>query len=836
MPKPPQRPSRTTDPLADYRRKRRAGATPEPSGQSPRPPSAATAERGLFVVQEHHARARHFDLRLEIGGVLKSWAVPKGPSPDPSVKRFARLVEDHPLDYANFEGRIPEGNYGAGWVIVWDQGAYRAHGDLALGLTAGKLLFDLHGSKLRGRWTLVRMKTAEDWLLIKEQDPLVSNEPNPYGAESVLSGLTVEALPQASTVARRFHNRVARHRRAPRRSGEPDLRPMLASAGEPFDRSGWVFELKYDGYRLLARRDGGTVTLWSRNGQCLNAAFPEVAHAIACLPHEDLLIDGELVVLDDSGRPDFGLLQQRAALSGAAVAPAARQRPATYYAFDLPSAAGRDLRPLPLLDRKKLLSEALPPAGLIRYSVHVAGRGRDTYETALQLGLEGIVGKRADSPYRAGRSRDWIKTRAIRTDDFVIAGWTPASGNAGDIGALALAEYRGGALTYVGKAGSGLSGPVRDELRRRLAELPPGSPLTDSGAIHWVPPELVCEVAFREYTAQGHLRQPVFQRLRFDKPPHECRGRFDDPQPPPAVAAPREVTVTNRDKVFFPERGLSKGDLVDYYRAIAPWMLPYLAGRPLVLTRFPDGIHGKAFYQRDAPDFVPDWIERQVLWSESAEREVHYFIANDVESLVYLANLGTIPIHAWHSRIDAMEHPDWCVLDLDPKDAPFPDVVAAALAVRDLARELDLPAYPKTSGASGLHVLIPLGRQLTHEQAKTLGEMLARVIVARQPDTTTITRAVRQRQGKVYVDFLQNGQGKLLVAPFSVRAEAAASVSMPLGWHEVNRGLRNERFTIVNAVRRMQRARQDPMIGVLSDVPDLHGALEKLLSLVNPAD
>ena len=468
------------------------------------------------------------------------------------------------------------------------------------------------------------------------------------------------------------------------------------------------------------------------------------------------------MVLDDSGRPNFGLLQQRAAQSGALVGPASRQRPATFYAFDLPSAAGRDLRPLPLSTRKKLLAEALPPAGLIRYSEHVVGQGRATYQTALQLGLEGIVGKRADAPYRAGRSQDWIKTRAAKSEDFVIAGWTPASGHAGDIGALALAEYRGDALTYVGKAGSGLSGALRDELRQRFAALRPGSPLTSSDSIHWIEPLLVCEVAFREYTAQGHLRQPVFQRLRPDKEPHECRGHFDDPQAPsPAAEAPREVNVTNRDKVFFPELSLRKGDLIDYYQAIAPWMLPYLAGRPLVLTRFPDGIHGKAFYQRDAPDFVPDWIERQVLWSESAEREVHYFIANDAESLVYLANLGTIPIHAWHSRSDDLEHPDWCVLDLDPKEAPFADVIRVALAVRDLAAELELPAYPKTSGASGLHVLIPLGRQLDHEQARTLGEMLARVIVARLPETATITRALRRRQGKVYVDYLQNGHGKL---------------------------------------------------------------------------
>jgi bifunctional non-homologous end joining protein LigD len=294
---------------------------------------------------------------------------------------------------------------------------------------------------------------------------------------------------------------------------------------------------------------------------------------------------------------------------------------------------------------------------------------------------------------------------------------------------------------------------------------------------------------------------------------------------------PAEVPVTNRDKIYFPERSLTKGDLVDYYRHIAAWMLPYLADRPLVLTRFPDGIHGKRFYQRDAPDFVPDWIERHVLWSESAEREVHYFVANDTASLTYLANLGTIPIHTWHSRTADLEHPDWCVLDLDPKGAPFAAVVEVALAVRDLAGEIGLPAFPKTSGASGLHVLIPLGGQLTHDQAKTLGELLARIIVSRLPEIATITRAVRRREGKVYVDYLQNGHGKLLVAPFSARAEPAASVSMPLGWHEVNRRLTNDRFTIDNAARRMSRLKQDPLREVLSLKPDLQAALAALLEL-----
>jgi bifunctional non-homologous end joining protein LigD len=833
MPKrrPETQPDKTNDALGRYRRKRRAGATPEPFGRATAAPGTDTP---LFVVQQHRARALHFDLRLELDGVLKSWAVPKGPSADPADKRFARLVEDHPLDYADFEGRIPDGNYGAGWVIVWDRGTYRPLEDLRRGFERGKLLFELQGGKLRGRWTLVRTRSDADWLLIKEHDDAARSPGDDFPADSVLSGLTLQQLPEAARIARRFAARVARLQGTRNRREPFEPAPMLASPGEAFDHRDWVFELKYDGYRMLAHRTGDDVALLSRNGRTLNPPFPEIVHAMACLPYPDLVIDGEIVVHDTSGRPSFAALQQRAAVSGALeVAAAARHQPATLYAFDLLAAAGRDLRGLPLTRRKRLLQEVLPSTGVLRYSEHVARQGLATYDTARRLGLEGIVAKRASAPYSGGRSKDWIKVRARLSDDFVIAGWSPSKSNRHDIGALALAEYRGGTLTYTGKVGSGLKGEARASLARELAALPPAPALGDAGDVHWVAPRLVCEVAFREYTTHGHLRQPVFLRLRPDKAPRECVGRFDDPQPPTALPAAREVTVTNRDKTFFPEAGLTKGDLVDYYEAIAPWMLPYLEDRPLVLTRFPDGIHGKQFYQRDAPDFVPAWIEREVLWSESAEREVRYFVANDVASLLYLANMGTIPIHAWHSRTRDLEHPDWCVLDLDPKGAPFQAVVEVTLAIRDLCAEIDLPAFPKTSGASGLHVLLPLGGRLTHEQARTLGELLATVIVRRLPELATVTRAVRRREGKVYVDYLQNGHGRLLVAPFSARAEPAASVSMPLGWHEVHRGLSNERFTLRNAVRRMRRLRRDPLREVLTTRPDLERVLQALLALTD---
>ena len=502
--------------------------------------------------------------------------------------------------------------------------------------------------------------------------------------------------------------------------------------------------------------------------------------------------------------------------------------PSPGFAFDLPNACGYDLKDQPLLLRKQLLQEMLPGTGPIRFSEHVEGNGIETFEAMVRLGLEGVVGKRADSPYRSGRNDAWRKVRAKRSGDFVVAGWTPTKSNADDIGALVLAEYRGGELTFCGRAGSGLGQANRREAGRRLAGLEASEPLSPDAEHRWVEPKHVCEVEFREYSADGHLRHPVFLRFRDDKAPAECVSTYDEPldiAPDPEPV--RDVIVTNADKVFFPEKDLTKGHLIAYYENVAPWMLRYLVDRPLVLTRFPDGIHGKSFYQRDAPAFVPDWLVRKTLWSESAEREVNYFVVQNVESLAYLANMGAIPIHAWHSRITDLEHPDWCVLDLDPKDAPFAHVVEIAKTIKELLDEIDLPGYLKTSGASGLHILLPLARQLTHGQARTLGELLARVVVVRRGDICTIARAVRQRDSKVYIDFMQNGHGQLLVAPFSARAEVAASVSMPVDWSELDADLANSNYHLTNAVPRLEK-HGDPMAPLLDTKPDLQGALARL--------
>ncbi len=834
-------PSQKPDRLSAYRAKRKAGATPEPFTPG-RPTAPSAGGPRTFVVQQHRATHLHWDVRLEVDGVLRSWAVPKGPSPNPADKRFAALVEDHPLDYADFEGRIPEGNYGAGYVIVWDRGTYVELEPFDEGFERGKLLFELRGHKLRGRWTLVRMQgprqreagDGKEWLLIKERDEWARDAAPPD--DSILSGLTLKDMPDPAAAEHRLRERIRRLEPVPPRTEPIAVEPMLARSGEAFDRAGWVFEIKYDGYRLLIEKDDDEISLRSRRGIILTPNFPEIEQAARRLPFSQFVMDGEVVVHDPRGVPSFSLLQQRARFRGSGSLPGVRNAlPVTYYAFDLPQSLGHDLRALPLLTRKDLLREMLPSTGPMRYSEHIEESGIQVFERMRSLGLEGVVGKRANSPYRAGRSDAWVKIRTERTGDFVVAGWVPNKSNAADLGALALAEYRDGDLVFCGRVGAGFRGRTRADLGERLRNLASGEALADDREVHWVAPVLVCEVAYKEYSLDGRLRQPAFRRLRDDKPPAECIGAFDDPRPVEVEPeARRTVAVTNRDKVFFPEKDLTKGHLVDYYERVAPWMLPYLRDRPLVLTRFPDGIHGKSFYQRDAPDFVPDWVKRTALWTETEERDINYFMVEDAASLKYLANMGAIPIHAWHSRIDRLEHPDWCVLDFDPKEAPFTDVIAVAKETRALLDEIELPGYLKTSGASGLHILIPLARRLTHDQSRTLGELLARVVVTRRPDICTVVRAVRKRESKVYIDYMQNRHGQLIVAPFSARAEPAASVSMPLKWSELNGGLSNAKHHIENAVVRMKRL-GDPMLSVLTDEPDLGGALAKLAGLVTPA-
>jgi bifunctional non-homologous end joining protein LigD len=757
-------------------------------------------------------------------------------------------------------------------VIVWDRGQWLPVGDPAEGLAKGKLLFELRGLKLHGMWTLVKLKKGEkEWLLIKERDGYASSGGEAPPEESVLSGLTVEDLKAGRTPAAAIISDLERLG-APNKAVRPEaVQLMLAeSRDNPFTAAGWFFELKLDGYRVLGAWDG-TARLLSRNGNDLSSGFPEVIRALTALPFNRLLLDGEVVALDEAGRPSFQRLQQRARLRrGPDIRHATVENPVTYYAFDLLGVDDFDLRPLPLSTRKALLRKLLPPAGVIRFLDHFENEGELLYEQVQTLGLEGIVAKRADSPYRAGRSATWLKIRTRKSDDFVVVGFSAPKGSRSGFGALQVAQYVEGKLTYTGRAGSGFSDTQLTQVRRELeASRRPDpacvGPIPKEKGITWVEPRLVCEVEFTEWTDEGLLRQPVFLRFRDDKKPEECvrsgeagnrvngeaelekialtpptsaeltlsaseglragsaRGRG-----PESRSAPHTVPFTNLQKTFWPDDGYTKGDLIEYYRAISPWMLPYLADRPVVLTRYPDGIAGKSFFQKDAPAFVPDWIRTERMWSEQAEREIDYFVCDDEASLLYLINMGTIPLHVWASRTAKIDRPDWCVLDLDPKDAPFSDVIRVAQTTHALCEEIGLPNLVKTSGSSGLHVLIPLGGQCSYEEARSLGELLARLVTAELPEISTVTRQVSRRGGKVYVDYLQIGAGRLIVAPYSVRPLPGAPVSMPLRWSEVELGLDIRSFTIKSAPSRMKKLKRDPLREVLTEKPDLAGALERL--------
>src|SRR3954471_9225097 len=880
--------SSPSDNLASYRAKRSPDRTPEPMG------SGSAAQTNLFVVHKHAARNLHFDLRLEMDGVLRSWAVPKGPSYDMADKRLAVKVEDHPIEYGDFEGNIPQGNYGAGGVIVWDRGEWVPLEPWKEGLEKGKLLFELKGYKLHGKWTLVKIKKSEkEWLLIKERDSYVKSPGDVFNEESVLSGLTVEEVKAGDSPAAQLRKILATEDGCIR--GRVDPHKVEAMHCEmqdnAFTRDGWLFELKLDGYRLIASKSRGEALLLTRNGNDYTNVFPEIARAVKALPADDCIIDGEVVVLDEKGIPSFSRLQKRGRLSSEMeIRRAAVELPATFYTFDMIAFEDFDARPLPLSRRKELLKDAVPALGAVRYLDHIEREGKAFLDQVKAMGLEGIVAKKATSKYRPGRSGDWIKIKAERTADFVIVGFTKPNGSRSHLGALQLADWVNGELVYAGRVGTGFTEDLLKELHGLLEPIvrmdplcagpvfAPGSEALKSGQIPetkttiWTDAVHVCEVRYREVTPDGLLRHAAFLRMRTDKLAHECerQGWIETPEaraeatdaapdrymlagdlsekgrivrervhvdatalqePPPPPGKPpteKKIAFSNLNKVFWPAEKYTKGDLIDYYRAVSRWMLPYLANRPVVLTRYPDGIDGKSFYQKDAPVFAPDWIRTVPVWSEDTQREIRYFICDCEEDLLYLANMGSIPLHIWASRDGSLELPDWCVIDLDPKEAPFSDVIRCAQVLHRVCESVGLPNYVKTTGKTGLPIMLPLGRQCTYEQSRMLGELLARCVLRELADIATITRHVTKRGDKVYLDYLQNRHGQTIVAPYSVRPLPGATVSMPLVWDEVDSSLDPRVFTIKSALGRLEKLGSDPVLPVLEQKPDLSQVLDKL--------
>lgn len=600
-----------------------------------------------------------------------------------------------------------------------------------------------------------------------------------------------------------------------------------------FTAPGWYFELKFDGFRLLAERIGGKARLVLRRGREATAQFPEVARALEALPGPDFIIDGELIIQDAAGHPVFQRLLKRSTLTAARDIDSARRAdPAVYCGFDLLMLDGVDLRNEPLSTRKRLLTELLPRVECLLPVEHVEEQGEALLELVKARGLEGVMAKRADAPYRGGRGEAWLKIALKHVWDFAIVGW------ADDWGALYLATWDGEKFIYAGKVGSGFTPKLADSVRAVLeptrVKQPPcaGDPPREKEAV-WCTPTLVCEVRYKNWPAGLSLREPAFLRFRPDKTPQECptprEGVTPQPNPePPATTS--SLTLSNPTKVFFPEDGITKADLFAYYRDVSPWLLPYLADRPLMMTRYPDGIRGKSFFQKARPDKAPDFIRTVKVHNEEEQRDLEQIVCDDVRTLEWCISMGAIPLHIPSARLADQAHADWAVIDFDPKEAPFEDVVTLARTLNELCERCELPSYPKTSGATGLHVLIPLGGQLDHSGARQLAELLATLVVARHPTLATLERMVGRRGGRVYVDALQNGEGKVLAAPLCVRPYAHAPVSMPLAWAEVSSGLRARQYTIRDAVRRLS-ANGDPMAPVRSQRPDLSRALERLAGL-----
>lgn len=866
-------------PLERYRTKRDPERTPEPFGRQVR--SRGGQSGGVFVVQKHDARRLHYDFRLEMEGVLRSWAVPKGPSLNPADKHLAVMVEDHPLEYGDFEGVIPEGNYGAGAVIVWDRGVYTAldpKDDVAAAVRAGKLDLMMRGFKLRGAYTLVRTGGArpaadhkQQWLLIKKRDEYATEdnvlELHP---RSVLSALTVEEMYKASAAGEGVTAELARLK-APRIKGA--LRPrdfplMLAKLSyEPVDGDQWLFEIKYDGVRALAIRDNDDVRLFARRGTEITGQYPEVALALRALPFKRFVIDGEIVALDDNGRPDFQLLQRRMHLGDPHdIARMSLAVPVIHFVFDLLAFGEFDLRGLPLERRKEFLARLIKGEGPVRFCEHIVGRGRDFYDAVASAGLEGLMAKLRSSPYRGRRTADWVKVKCPLTRRFVIGGYTDPAGSRSFFGALMLGQYENdGRLRFIDKVGTGFDyGKLKHIyglMRERSRDGPPfrrpkaDEPSLPRGA-HFCEPQLVCEVRFAEWTNQGGIRHPSFLQLVPDADPRECvyeGPQATDSAPPPGASvlaepggaiqeaatdgdgAQHRVTVTNPDKVFWPAQGYTKGDLVEYYVAIADWMLPYLKDRPVMLTRYPDGIEGKSFYQKDAPGFAPPWLRTEKIYSHDSQRDISYFILDSADALAYMANLAAITIHIWSSRLPHLENPDWLLFDIDPKGSTTRNAVAVAEETAAALRELGLRPYLKTSGQAGLHVVVGLEPKYTYEQARMFSELVARLVVNRIPDLATINRNPRTRGGKVYIDYLQLGHGKTIAAPFSVRPINGAPVSAPLEWKELKPNLEPGNFNIKRMPKRMARLRHDPFIGALHDPMTLEDALPALEDALHSA-
>ncbi len=880
--------------LATYKKKRSFNKTPEPVGGKP------VSTELSFVIQKHDASHLHYDFRLEMGGVLKSWAVPKGPSTDPTIKRLAMMVEDHPYDYKNFEGIIPKGQYGGGTVIVWDEGSYvPAEGNyddkktmekaLLSQLHKGKLVIRMKGQKLKGDYALVKSsyQGENSWLLMKVKDKYAAKSDITRKDKSVISGKTIAQMEKApdlvygepevqvkdkakdkAKVKAKVEAEVEVKAEGKKMKFPANLTPMLATlTDKPFDQDDWLYEVKWDGYRCLAFLHKGKLELKSRNNKSFNEKFYSVYDALKNTGL-DAILDGEIIVTDDSGVSNFGKLQNwRSEADGQLI----------FYAFDLLWLNGLSLMELPLVERRKKLAEVLPVNDTIRMSETFAATGTDFFEVASQLKLEGIMAKKMDSTYAPGvRTKEWLKIKVAQRHEVVIGGYTKNEGSGKSFSSLLVGVYDGKTLRYTGKIGTGFSDKLQKEMIRQFKPLVRKTspfdiepdvnkpsrfrPKPPKASVVWLEPELVCEVSYTEMTSDGVMRHPSFEGMREDKKASSVKAEIAMPVDeaieetvlhknnilaksgkaerktllnPKDEQQERKVNghpmkFTNLSKLYWPKDKVTKRDMLNYYYQVAPYILPYLKNRPMSLNRHPNGIDGESFYQKDVTGKAPDWIETFPYVSEGKKK--NFMVCTDEAHLMYMASLGCIEMNPWSSRIDTPDNPDWCIIDLDPDKNTFEQVIETAQVTRQVLESAGVNSYVKTSGSTGIHIYIPLGAKYNYEASKEFGRLIATLVHEQLPKITSIERATKNRKGKIYIDFLQNRPQATLAAAYSLRPKPGATVSMPLHWEEVKKGLKLKDFTIHNSIARI-REQGDLFKPVLGKGIDITAAITSLQNL-----
>ncbi|WP_448104030.1 DNA ligase D [Pedobacter panaciterrae] len=869
--------------LKQYHKKRDFNKTSEPNSGK-----AKTSGKLQFVIQKHDATRLHYDFRLEMNGVLKSWAIPKGPSTDPKTKRLAMMVEDHPFDYKNFEGIIPKGEYGGGTVIVWDQGTYepieKIRGKKAQEkylleqLHSGSLKIILHGSKLKGEYALVKTNGMGEngWLLIKHKDDYASTTDITKKDKSVLSEKTIKQVEKTSDkVWQNGHEQAksveistdvkALLKKAKKSKIPIGMKPMLATlVDEPFDDPNWIYEVKWDGYRSLGYcLKNGDVQLLSRNNKQFNEKFYPIFQILQSWK-QNMVVDGEILVINDKGISNFGALQNwRSEADGELV----------YYVFDLIWYDGRDLTDLPLSKRQEILAEVLPQNDdRVRLSQIFKASGTEFFKAAIKMGLEGIIAKKADSLYtKNNRSKDWLKIKANKRQEVVVVGFTKNDDTPREFSSLLLGVYENGHLHYVGKVGTGFNDLAQKEMMAQFrplitnkspfSEIPdvnkssrfrPNPPKTK---VTWLKPELVCEVAFAEVTDDGVFRHPSFQGMRVDKKAKDVireteietkaiveNDMKDNTIKPPKATGRKtllnpkdetqvrkikghELKFTHLSKLYWPEDGVSKREMFNYYYQVADYILPYLKDRPMSLNRFPGGIHSKGFYQKDVREIAPDWADTFPYTTGDGEHK-EYLLGNDEAALLWMASLGCIEMNPWFSRSQSPDNPDYCVIDLDPDKNTFDQVIQVAQMVKEVLDQIKIPCYAKTSGSTGMHIYIPLAAKYDYDQSQMFAKIIVNLVHQQVPEFTTLERMVANRKGKMYLDFLQNRPGATIACPYSLRPKPGATVSMPLAWDEVKPGMTMDDFTIFNAVDRIKET-GDLFKGALGKGIDLTAAINK---------